>query len=222
MPRLQVPFIEEGDVLTDVHLTDFLTDATTARTGLDENNLAGQSVGRLQYDSTNGILLRFGAGSNSGANASYSTLATISHGAGDTSVTFSPAVVHDQAVFVVASLACLVGELTLDSAGYVNDQYKFQLVYTNNGVTANLGPAWTYSMLVRNSTGTLSADADINTSSYDLKNFLQWRHVDVTTVAVLTDPNLSITNMKWQVSCTDTDNAIRIYEYSASYYFYVG
>lgn len=225
MSTLSVPFITDGTILTGSQLGTFTSNATTARQNLVETNLSPQSIGLQQWNSTDGVLNRYGAVVQTGGSGSFSSSSYVElqHNSQSTSYTFSPAITSDRQLFVVARLQAVVGVADTTNNGYIDDQYYFRFGYNNNSVwTYPSNHEWGFSILVRNSTGTQSTDADIDTHTYDEKNCIRWRHVDICTTVPIQNNSLSISAMRWEIKVGDTDNAIPIHQFSATYQIFQG
>lgn len=225
MSTLSVPFITDGTILTGSMLGTFTSNATTARQNLVENNLSPQSIGLQQWNSTDGVLNRYGAVVQTGGSGSFSSTSYVElqHNSQSTSYTFSPAITSDRQLFVVARLQAVVGITDTTNSGHSTDQYYFRVGYNNNSTwTYPSNHEWGFSILVRNSGGTQSTDADINTSTYDEKDVIRWRHVDICTTFPLQSNSLSVSAMRWEIKVGDALNVVPIHQFSATYQVFQG
>ncbi len=223
MSLLPVPYISDETVLTADFTTDFVTDANAIRIALDSTNLAPECIGRTQWQDSDSILARNLSmqqpiGSGTFSSTSYQVVA---HTALSTEKTFSPSINLSHRLFTVAKFHCVISDVSVGEGKYNKDRYWFRVGYKSGGVWVYPATAYGFSMLVRNSTGTLSTDANINTGAHDILNIHRYRHVDLTSVfniPVSTD----ITDMRWEVRVEDAGNSIEIEQFLASYQVWQG
>jgi hypothetical protein len=223
MSILAVPYIGDESVLTADYVGDFVTDANAIRIALDETNLAPECIGRTQWQESDSIMARSlsmqqPTGSGTFSSTSYQVVA---HTALSTEKTFSPSMNLSHRAFVVAQFHCLVSAVSVDAAKYAEDRYWFRVGYKSGGSWVYPATAYGFSMLVRNSGGTMSTDSNIDTSTYDLKNFHRYRHVDIT-AAFPVSTSTDITEMRWEVRVEDSDNSVTIAQFLASYLCFQG
>lgn len=223
MPILRPPFIGDETVLTADFTTDFVTDATTTRTTLDSSNLAAECIGRTQFQESDSILARNLSmqqpiGTGTFASTSYQV---VTHTAKTTEMTFSPSINLSHRLFTVAKFHCVISDVSVGEGKYNKDRYWFRVGYKSGGVWVYPATSYGFSMLVRNSGGTLSTDANINTGAHDILNIHRYRHVDITS-AFNIPVSTVITDMRWEVRVEDAANSIEIAQFLASYQVFAG
>lgn len=223
MSSLPIPFISDETILTSDFTTDFVTDANAIRVALDSTNLAPESIGRIQWQESDSILERSLAvqqpvGSGTFSSTSYKVVA---HTAVSTEKTFSPSINVSHRLFTIAKFHCVISDVSISETKYNKDRYWFRVGYKVGGGWVYPATSYGFSMLVRNSTGTLSTDANINTSTHDILNIHRYRHVDITS-AFNIPVNTNVTDMRWEVRVEDAANSIKIAQFLASYQVWQG
>lgn len=223
MSSLPIPFISDETILTSDFTTDFVTDANAIRVALDSTNLAPESIGRIQWQESDSILERSLSmqqpiGSGIFSSTSYQVVA---HTALSTEKTFSPSINVNRRLFTISKFHCVVSDVSIDELKYNKDRYWFRVGYKVGGGWVYPTTSYGFSMLVRNSTGTLSTDANINTGTHDILNIHRYRHVDITSGFHI-PANTNVTDIRWEVKVEDSANSIEIAQFLASYQVYQG
>jgi len=220
---LPVPFISDETTLTSDFTTDFVNDANAIRIALDSTNLAPECIGRTQWQESDSILARSlsmqqPVGSGTFSSTSY---VVVAHTALSTEKTFTPSINLSHRLFTVAKFHCVISDVSVGEGKYNKDRYWFRVGYKVGNSWVYPANAYGFSMLVRNSTGTLSTDANINTGAYDILNIHRYRHVDITSAFNIPTSTV-VTDMRWEVRVEDAGNSIEIEQFLASYQVWQG
>ena len=180
MSTITVPAVKVGDTITTTELSDFTTAAISAVAALDGGNLRAESIGRHQLNQSvgQGAQLFSAVHINPNLSGVYTntTGAILSHGVTSEHIPGSAISVTDGMLMRVRFNALVKG-FTVDGAHVDEDMYFFRFGYDISGTPTYPLPDFGYSMLVRNSGGTLSTDTDLDTSAWDELNFYKYRHV---------------------------------------------
>jgi len=223
MSTITLPALEVGDTLTTAMTTTPPADLLVAAAALGSGNLGKESIDFRNVDWTAVSPFQYSIYSEYGGDLTQTLGSTsfvpLTHGSFDTS-NFTPGVTVVGPCWLVARFRFRVKEITVHSASIANDYYyaKFSYSWTNGGGGTSDAYPLGYSMCVRNSGGTLTADTPISSSTFDVKNKIQgiWREAAVP-VYIPAGTTRALSNFSWTLALGDADHDVVIDRYAVAF-----